>query len=343
MPARTSGDQHNAARHSPGQAFLVRAAWRLTAAAALALVGGAACAGNMALAASTHMLPQPPVPPGPAPVAAHHQGGLYRISRDGRVAYLFGTIHVGSAAFYPLAPEVGRALRSASRLVVELDTRGNDAFARAVDKHGSYAPGDDVRNHLPPDTAAQLTEALHDQGISVASMRRFKPWLLANLLLSMALERDGYRRSIGVESVLLADAQRRGAPVAELESADYQLALFDTMNDVESERYLRETLRALRDGSALRRAHAVVAAWSSGDAQARDALLQDATRGGDAVADFTRRVLLGRRNPEMVAHIEQLMRQGSVTFIAVGLLHLLGANGLPQLLAQRGYLVEQVY
>jgi uncharacterized protein YbaP (TraB family) len=45
----------------------------------------------------------------------------------------------------------------------------------------------------------------------------------------------------------------------------------------------------------------------------------------------------------MADHIERLMREDSVTFVGVGLLHLLGANGLPQLLAQRGYLVERVY
>jgi uncharacterized protein YbaP (TraB family) len=250
---------------------------------------------------------------------------------------------VGAPSFYPLAPEVRRALASASRVVVELDTRANDAFVRALDRHGSYPPGDNVRRHLTPETIGQLTDALHQHGVSLASVARLKPWLLANLLLSMALESDGYRRSEGVEQVLLAEAQSRGAPIAELESADYQLGLFDTMNDIESERYLRATLSGLRDGSAVRRAQAVIGAWASGDPHALDALLADATRGGDAVADFTRRVLLGRRNPEMAGHIEAMMRQGSVIFVGVGLLHLLGANGLPQLLAQRGYLVEQVY
>jgi uncharacterized protein YbaP (TraB family) len=71
--------------------------------------------------------------------------------------------------------------------------------------------------------------------------------------------------------------------------------------------------------------------------------LQESTAGPGVVAEFTRRVLLGRRNPEMVDHIARLMREDSVTFVGVGLLHLLGANGLPQLLAQRGYLVERVY
>lgn len=281
--------------------------------------------------------------PGPAPVAARHQGGLYRISGHGRVAYLFGTVHVGDSSFYPMAPGAERALGAADHVVVELDTRKNDDFLRALDKHGRYAPGDDITLHISPDTAQRLRAALHGEGVSMASMASFKPWLVANLLLSMSLERQGYRRSEGVESVLLAQAQRRRTRVAQLESADLQLALFDSMNPAEAERYLRETLGGLLDGSIVRQARRAIEAWRSGDAAALDGVLRDATAGGSETADFTRRQLLGRRNQDMAARIDLLMGEGGVLFVGVGLLHLLGDNGLPQLLAQRGYLVERVY
>lgn len=281
--------------------------------------------------------------PGPAPVAAHHHGGLYRISGHGRVAYLFGTVHVGDSSFYPMAPDAERALGAADHVVVELDTRKNDDFLRALDKHGRYAPGDDITRHISPDTAQRLRAALHAEGVSMASMARFKPWLVANLLLSMTLERQGYRRSEGVESALLARAQRRSTRVAQLESAEFQLALFDSMTPSEAERYLRETLGGLLDGSIVQQARRAIEAWRSGDAAALDAVLREAIDGGSETAEFTRRKLLGQRNPDMADRIDRLMGEGGVLFVGVGLLHLLGDNGLPQLLAQRGYLVERVY
>jgi uncharacterized protein YbaP (TraB family) len=294
-------------------------------------------------AASAEYLPYGSAPVGPAPVAARHQGGLFRISEHGRVAYLFGTVHMGTSGFYPLPPEVSRALGEARRVVVEIDTRANDAYLTALDRHGHYPPGDDLRRHLSPKVTAALTEALHARGVSLASMAHCKPWLVANLLMSMELERKGYRRDQGVERALLDAARRHGAAITELESADYQLGLFDTLDAAQSERYLKETLDGLADGSAARQVQAVVDAWSTGDARALDALLHDATTGAGVLPDFTRRVLLGRRNPEMANRIEGLMRRDSVTFVGVGCLHLLGPNGLPQLLAQRGYLVERVY
>lgn len=281
---------------------------------------------------------------GPAPVRARHQGGFYRISGHGRVAYLLGTVHVGQASFYPLAPEAQRVLAGADNLVVELDTRANEAFTQAVARHGRYPDGGDIRKRLAPETLARLSDALHAEGVSVASMAHLKPWLIANLLLSMRLEREGFRRSEGVEEQLLTQARRRGIKVVQLESADAQLALFDSMNDIESERYLRETLDGLADGSVLRKAGRIIEAWRTGEPAALDALLPEATAGGTTIADFTRRKLLGRRNADMAAHIDTLMTHGGgVIFVGVGLLHLLGDNGLPALLAQRGYLVERVY
>jgi uncharacterized protein YbaP (TraB family) len=327
-------------------------AWRRRAAAVLMVplmllrAGAHVRAGEVAAgsaAASSEYLPYGSARDNPRPVAAHHQGGLFRVSRDGRVAYLFGTVHVGMRGFYPLPPEVGRALGGANRIVVELDTRANDAFLRALERHGRYAPGDDIRRHLSAPTVRSLTAAMHGLGISVASMAAYKPWLVANLLLSAELERKGYRRSDGVEQALLAHAQQHGVKVRQLESAEYQLALYDSMDEAQSERYLKEALDGLADGRALRTAQAVVEAWSSGDVHALDVALQDSTAGPGVMAEFTRRVLLERRNPEMADRIERLMRGDSVTFVGVGLLHLLGANGLPQLLAQRGYLVERVY
>jgi uncharacterized protein YbaP (TraB family) len=323
-------------------------AWRRRAAAAtvalLAMVPAAVSAGAPApVSDSAEYLPYGSALDNPRPVAARHQGGLFRISHDGRVAYLFGTVHVGTPGFYPLPPEVSRALGGANRVVVELDTRTNSAYLRALALHGRYAPGDDIRRHLPAPTLRALTDALHAQGASLASMAGYKPWLVANLLLSTELERKGYRRSDGVEQALLEQARRRGLQVTQLESAEYQLALYDSMDEASSARYLQEVLDGLADGRALRTARSVIEAWSSGDPRALDVVLQESTTGPGVMAEFTRRVLLGRRNPEMVEHIERLMREDSVTFVGVGLLHLLGANGLPQLLAQRGYLVERVY
>ncbi len=271
------------------------------------------------------------------------QGVLFRVAKGRQSSYLFGTIHVGEASFYPLAPEVRAALLEASQLVVELDSRANPAFARAVRAHARYGAGDHIRYHVSTDTLTRLTAALHSVGIAVSSVSHLKPWMLANLLLGLELERSGFHRRDGNEHFLLAQAQTRGTVVAELESADDQLALFATLDEADAERYLREALTQLADGSSLRKAKATIAAWASGEDAALDAMMADAVGGDSLMASFTRRVLLDQRNPDMATRIAALMQDGEVSFVAVGLLHLLGPNGLPELLAQQGFQVERIY
>ncbi len=282
-----------------------------------------------------------------APVAStgadtRRQSALFRVSREGTVSYLFGTIHVGAKSFYPLAPAVSKALDDANQLVLELDTRANEAFQLAMARHAAYPAGQSIAQHVSPETLARLTKALHACGIPLSSVAHLKPWLLANYLMGLELERSGFERTHGNEFFLLANAQTRGTAVAELESADYQLSLFDTLSPVDSERYLNEGLGQLADGTSLRRAKATIDAWRSGDVAALDAVIADATDGGTVMSEFTRRMLLGKRNPQMAARIETLMQSGKTSFVGVGLLHLLGTDSLPQLLAQRGYQVERV-
>jgi len=275
--------------------------------------------------------------------AGRRQSVLFKISKDGQVGYLFGTIHVGAESFYPLAPEVSRALSEAKELVLELDTRANDAFQNAVAAHASYPAGDSIEKHVSADTLARLTQALHASGITLSSVAHLKPWLLANILMGLEVQRNGFDRIHGNEFFLLAQAQARGTAVTELESAAVQLALFDTLSHADAERYLRESLAALSDGSSLRKAKTIIDAWRSGDTAALEALIPDAVEGDTVTAEFTRRMLLGKRNLDMAVRIERILTAGKAAFVGVGLLHLLGADGLPRLLAQRGFAVEKVY
>ena len=273
---------------------------------------------------------------------ANH-GQLFRVTHDGKTAYLFGTIHVGKQGALPLTPEAAQALLSSRSLVLELDIRQSEPFQQALARHGSYAEGDSVQHHLSPAALRVLVQALARAGLSLASMERYKPWLLANMLVSMELDRHGFQRADAVEYVLLDAASKQDKSVRELESAEYQLALFDTMDEHQQEQYMLENLAELADGESLKKSQALVDAWDSADGTRITDAWRELTSGDSVSAGFMQRTLLGKRNPEMASTIERILQQDQVAFVGVGLLHLVGDNGLPQLLRQRGYQVEQLY
>ncbi|MRW91269.1 TraB/GumN family protein [Duganella sp. FT80W] len=280
---------------------------------------------------------------GTAETSAQHRGQLYRVTHDGKVSYLYGTVHVGRDGFYPLDAVASRALLDSKALVIELDIREDKAFQVALARHGRYADGDTIQNHLTPATLQLMVQALAHAGISLQAVQYYKPWLIANLLVGAELDKHGYQRSQAVEYALLAAAQKQDKTVRELESADYQLGLFDSLDERQQEQYLLENLADLADGDSLKRSQALIDAWSVADAPGIRAAWQNAISGDTVSAGFMNRVLLGKRNPEMAANIERIMQQDQVAFVGVGLLHLVGDDGVPALLKRRGYQVEQLY
>lgn len=285
-------------------------------------------------------------PAGAIAAAVEHaprRGALYKVQHDGRTSYLFGTVHAGKQTFFPLEPQVTRALADSNALVLELDVRASEPFQQALAAHGRYPQGENIRQHLSGDTLALLQQALARAGMSLDKLEQYRPWLLANLLVGAEIERNGYVRSHGVEQFLLKTAALQSKPLRELESADYQLGLFASMNDAQQESYLRENLAELASGAALEKTASLIDAWSRADASGINAAWQAMVSGGSVSAAFMARTLLGKRNPEMAASIETIMKADRTAFVGVGLLHLLGEQGVPELLRQRGYQVEQIY
>jgi len=288
----------------------------------------------------------------PAPVAAPadaiqlndvpRRGALYRVHHEGKTSYLFGTIHVGKQDFFPLEPQVTAALAKCSSLVLELDVRASAPYYRALERHGQYPAGQSIVQHLSPAALAKLQLALDKVKLPLASVEHYRPWVVANILVGQEIEKSGFNRGLGVEGYLLNNAAQQKKPLQELETADYQLGLFGAMDDAQQEAYLLENIADIESGAALRKSAGLVEAWSVADAGRIAALARELTSGDTVSARFMDRTLLGKRNPEMAAGIEAIMRKGDA-FIGIGLLHLVGDKGVPALLRQHGYQVEQVY
>lgn len=277
-----------------------------------------------------------------AQVVTQQRGTLYRVHHQGKTSYLFGTVHVGRADFFPLEPQVMHALEQSSRLVLEIDIRDNAPFQQAMARHGIYADGDAIARHVSAPSLALLKQELLRFGVDYDKVQRLKPWLLANMLIALDLERNGYLRTHSIEAFLLSTAGQ-SKKVLELESAEYQMSLYDGMDDAAQENYLRENLVDLGDGKAMTKAQLLIDAWANANAEAAEAFLRESINEKSAAAEFTQRVLLDRRNPEMADKIESLLKSDETVFVGVGMLHLVGDGGVPKLLRARGYQVEKLY
>jgi hypothetical protein len=102
------------------------------------------------------------------------------------------------------------------------------------------------------------------------------------------------------------------------------------------------SLDQLESGATRRAITRLASAWDRGDL---DELAQY-ERWCDCVLDDADRRLMHRlldeRNPLLAERIDALHRDGHKVFAGVGVLHMVGPQGLPALLRARGFQVERV-
>lgn len=281
--------------------------------------------------------------PAAAERAEPPRGLFYEIDHDGRSAYLFGTIHVGRQDFFPLEPGVSRALAQSDGLLVEIDATQDDAMRTAILRHAVLPEGQRLDAVLTPAERARLDARLDALDIPRAAMRPLKPWMVALTLTMRSVHQDGFEPEFATDLHLIGLARAYDKTVAELESIDAQLGLFDALAPDEQRAFLNETLDALESDERKDETRDLVDAWLAGDARALDRQSRESMRRSPRSASWMRDKLFTERNQRMAARIDRMLTEGRRPFVAVGALHLTGEDGLPALLKKRGYRVRSLY
>lgn len=236
-----------------------------------------------------------------------------------------------------------RALEAAPALALELDPERQGVMQVAVQRHGLLPGGQRFTDILPPALAQRTEAALRQAGLPLDPLQHFRPWMLAITLTVQAYEAAGFQTALAVDNHLAGVMRRRGRPVIELESAEQQLALLGGLNQADEQQFLADTVDDLDDAEGNRKLKELVGAWRHADQAALQRAL-DEMRQEDSFANrFALKVLLEGRNPGLADGIAKLLGQHDKAVAAVGILHLIGPQGIPALLRQKGLVVEQIY
>ncbi len=286
----------------------------------------------------------PPQPRLPAPAeldalaaSAPDRGLLWRLQRDGRVSYLYGTMHVGRLEWLAPGPTLRAALAASEVLALEVDP--GDVATQAALADAAAPPG-------PPPTPTQVRRLARQARLACVepSPAAAAPLLQAMGLSMLAARRDGLDPAYGQE-IALATAWRASAPPARaivaLESVALQRRALQA-DAKDSARMLDQVLGQLESQQARRLLRQLAQAWEAGDLDA----LEHYERWCECRPSAAERALLRRLNDErnhaLAAGIDALHGEGRGVFAAVGALHMTGPAALPRLLAARGFQVERV-
>jgi uncharacterized protein YbaP (TraB family) len=280
-----------------------------------------------------------------AAAQAQRHGALFKLEQGGNTAWLFGTIHVGAPDFFPLEPRLMAALDKSTVLALEVDPLGDQArILQAVAQHGLYQPGQGpALEAIGPSYRPRLQKLLRQYSIPSATVAPMKPWMVASLLTVAEFASLGYQSELSVDSWLSRQAKRKKIRVVELESAGLQMALFDRMTAAEQVRFLEEGIDAIEDQEQAIQARDITQAWRTADQVKLETLAKKSADDETFSGRFVQKVLLDERNPGLADGIVKLMATEKHSVAAIGILHLVGAGSVPELLRERGVSVQRVY
>lgn len=254
---------------------------------------------------------------------------------QGQEAWLFGTIHALPDPVNWRSAKVDAAMSASDRLVMEIAAIENGEAIAAEFARLDATPGlPPLAERLPPTYRPRLAELVRREGIDAARLDRSESWAAALILAQVLQARHGSDSANGIDRAVARAMQ--GKPVAELEGAARQLALFDALAEEDQRQLLGFALAGADETSA--DAERLAEAWAKGDL----AVLEAETRRGMLGDPELHEALLARRNQDWAAKVDALLSGGARPFVAVGAMHLVGPEGLPALLSARGWTVRRV-
>jgi uncharacterized protein YbaP (TraB family) len=275
-------------------------------------------------------------PAGSPPKTASKKAIFWKATSPTSTVWLLGSIHLGSKDMYPLPKEIEDAFAASSALMVEADIRHMDmskAQATVMAK-GLYPAGDNLWNHVTPETRQKVEKFAAQFGLPLQNVLTLKPWVVALTMSTLPLVKAGLDPKLGIDMYFLEKAGQKR--IVEIESTDWQIDLLSGFSDDLQEKFLAAAAEEGLDMTAnLKR---LQAAWSSGDADALDAITQESTHTPEQIT----RALLQDRNPHMADAAVEYLKGKETAFLVVGAAHMVGKDGIVSLLKKRGYQVEQV-
>jgi uncharacterized protein YbaP (TraB family) len=267
-----------------------------------------------------------------------HPVTLWRIDGPSNTVYLLGSIHLLRPQDHPLPSVIDEAYDDAEVLIMELDMDDLDSSTvqQLFNSSGVLQGDTTLRDLMGEDAYAEAELAARAVDIPIDMLAKSEPWLAAVTVEMMALYRIGFNPMYGIETYLSAKAARDNKPIEGLEDVEEQLQFLDGLS-LQAQRDM--LLQTLEDSVEISKSiDEMIRAWRYGDVDALEkGLLQNLAR-----HEELHEALVTQRNRRWAKEIRELLDDDDDYLVIVGALHLVGRDGVPELLAAEGLAISQL-
>jgi len=271
--------------------------------------------------------------------SSDQKGFLWKVQSKTGTAYIIGSIHAYKSELYPLPKKMEDVFDKSDALAVEANVNEAKPESMMTMINGAlYNDRTMLEKHLSRETYEMTIQKLKELGLPLEIFQNTKPWFVALTLTSMELQKLGLSPEYGIDNYFLKKAENRKR-VVELESIDYQVNLLNSFSDAEQELFL---VSAFSDLELLKgEINEILKAWNQGDTKTMESFVSKSLQ-DDARMLPVYEKLIFNRNKNIASKIEGYLKTKEHYFVVVGAAHLVGKDGIIEILKKKGYLVEQL-
>jgi uncharacterized protein YbaP (TraB family) len=263
---------------------------------------------------------------------------VWSVRSGDNVIYLGGTVHLLRPADYPLPGEFEEAYQASSELYFETDIASMSDLSVQAQMLQQLTYGDDesLSSILSDEAYAALSAYTATAGLPIAMLNKFKPGLLISTLQILVFQSMGFTPQ-GVDAFFHTRAVGDGKAEGQLETVQEQIGFIAAMGEGNESEFILLSLKGLAETGDVM--EDMIGAWRSGDAEGLSELFVEEMK-VEAPALYD--TLLLQRNLKWVPQIDSMLQDADTEFVLVGAAHLVGENGLLDLLSQKGYEINQL-
>ena len=262
---------------------------------------------------------------------------MWEIKTDRNSVYLLGSLHLLKKEAYPLSRAIENAYDNSEIIVFEtdLDAMNEPDFQLKMMSAGMYPDGNNLRKNLPEKTYLLLKERLKELNLPVENFDSFKPWFCATVISIAELKKRGFDPAFGIDNYFFSKAKQDSKKRFFFETGEFQINLFTAMEELNQTLFLEQTLKDIEIIKTM--FPEIVKCWENGDAKNLALIINKSLMEYPAI--YERFII--KRNNNWLSIIESFFRQDKNVLIIVGTGHLVGGEGIVELLKNKGYTLKQ--
>ncbi|AEY68116.1 TraB/GumN family protein [Clostridium sp. BNL1100] len=248
------------------------------------------------------------------------------------ITYLVGSLSITDKSIFPLNAQLEKVYSECSKIIVETDMTKTtqDQTVTALLKYGllSKTTIDKVLTKEQYTKADNLIKKYTQNKKSLAAYKNFMPWVIENLISSLAISNSQNFLQNPVSSYFVAKAKKDGKSIVEIESPDLQLSRLSSMSYSLQGSLLENTINVVeKESETVKNATAL---WKEGNIEGLSELYS---------FDKAFRTTVTQKTYECII---KNLKSGGKYFAVADISMLAGKNGVINMLKEKGYKVEQL-